>query len=495
MSDVSQKSSYEKETVSAGQTSELQKWLLTSENKFEVGGEDLLEPLRKEFPIEPPDEDMRNRFQKKWDEFIKECRIRFGTILKSDTLSILLGAGSSKHAGGVLLSSIPASIERELLQKGIHNGSVDQWLELFYAATHLVADDKDSVPTAHAVILDRFKALSEGKSLPSLRVNLEKLLSLFFRWQKALFEGSEKMRIEGDQTVDLRKEDLTNAIRHTKKALIARCLLPNHDAIEKDALRAHRKFLKQLLTRPLNLKRVNLYTLNYDTLVEQAADAESIVLLDGFIGTLRRVFRPESYDQDLYFPAETTEGRVHRLDRVAHLYKLHGSVTWHANEPGWDNPYGIISVTSNAEEQDESVLIYPTPSKYSDVLGMPYAEIFRRFAASVIRHQSVLFVIGYGFGDEHVVSIIRQALTVPSFRLIIIDLSPQNSFVNQLRQQKDQRVWIISGPLIGTFTGFIDNLLPDLREEEIEKKVMSTYKALSRQEKVSESADDEATHG
>ena len=54
---------------------------------------------------------------------------------------------------------------------------------------------------------------------------------------------------------------------------------------------------------------MNIFTLNYDTLIEQAADAEGVVLLDGFVGTQRRIFRPESYQQDLYFPAETTEGR------------------------------------------------------------------------------------------------------------------------------------------------------------------------------------------
>src|SRR5581483_12137027 len=94
------------------------------------------------------------------------------------------------------------------------------------------------------------------------------------------------------------------------------------------ALKVHRRFVKKILTRPLNLRRVNMFTLNYDTLIESAADAEGSVLVDGFIGTLRRIFRPESYDLDFYFPAQTTEGRVHRFDRALHLYKLHGSITW-----------------------------------------------------------------------------------------------------------------------------------------------------------------------
>src|SRR5205823_14669885 len=115
------------------------------------------------------------------------------------------------------------------------------------------------------------------------------------------------------------------------------------------------------LTRPLNLKRVNIFTLNYDTLVEQAADAEGVVLIDGFVGTLKRIFRPECYDQDLYFPAETTEGRVHRHDRVAHLYKLHGSITWIREEPNWDNPYGVIAGAEGPNDE-QTLLIYPTPA-------------------------------------------------------------------------------------------------------------------------------------
>jgi hypothetical protein len=111
---------------------------------------------------------------------------------------------------------------------------------------------------------------------------------------------------------------------------------------------------------------------------------------------------------------------------------------------------------------------------------MPYAELFRRFAASVVRAQSILFVIGYGFSDEHVRAIIRQALAVPSFCLVIVDPEPKSWFVGQLCEQRDQRVWIVSGRELGTFAGFIEYLLPDLRDEEIIKKVMATFRALGK---------------
>ena len=126
---------------------------------------------------------------------------------------------------------------------------------------------------------------------------------------------------------------------------------------------------------------------------------------------------------------------------------------------------------------------------------MPYAELFRRFAWAVVRPQSVLIVIGYGFADDHVVSIIRQAITVPSFRLIIVDPNPQSQVVAKLREQKDQRIWIISGTHLGKFGGFIDQVLPDLREEEINKKAMQTYRVLSPKSPAAEVESGEGAHG
>jgi hypothetical protein len=211
-------------------------------------------------------------------------------------------------------------------------------------------------------------------------------------------------------------------------------------------------------------------------LLEQACDSEGVVVVDGFVGSIKRVFRPESFNQDLYFPAHTTEGKVHRIDRVVQLSKLHGSVTWHRADQSWDNPYGLTADYGGAAAGD--VLIYPSPLKYERSLGFPYSELFRKMAASIVQSQSVLFVSGYGFADEHVNSIILQALAVPSFTLVIIDPTPNSSFVSRLRMQRDQRVWIISGPNIGTLEGFVRHLLPDLREEEIVKRVMQTYNSM-----------------
>lgn len=246
-----------------------------------------------------------------------------------------------------------------------------------------------------------------------------------------------------------------------------------------EPLRSHRKFIKKVHTRPLNLRRANLFTLNYDTLIEQAGDAEGSVLVDGFVGTLRRVFRPESYDKDFYFPAQTTEGRVHRFDRALHLYKLHGSITWHRCEPDWENPFGLFATLYNEDCHTDDVLIYPSPLKYGQVLGMPYSELFRRFGNAIVQPQSALFVIGYGFGDDHVNALIRQALAIPSFTLVVVDPDPKNDFVATLEKLEDERDWIVKGWGLGTFEDFVAKLLPDLREEGIDAQVVKTFKGLS----------------
>jgi hypothetical protein len=445
--------------------------------RFEIDGEELLaqaEPQAKQETKVTQDAATARLLQEKLDEI----RVRIGTLLKTETVSFLLGAGASVDCGGPLIGTVPVEVENNLLEKGTtdkQNSSVEHWVKVFYLAVRHCTSDSET-PTCDKQILDRAKSVKDANA-PNLPANYERVLATLYRWRVALPEAGGRLQIEGPPRLDASSKDLDTCLREATYALARACHLPAKG--KEDGLNTHKTFLRKLLTRPLNLRRVNIFTLNYDTLVEQAADAEGIVLIDGFIGTQRRIFRPECYEQDLYFPAETTEGHVHRFDRVLHLYKLHGSITWRVSEPSVDNPYGIES-KPDAFSQSDLLLIYPTPAKYGETLGMPYSELFRRFAAAIVRPQSVLFVVGYGFGDEHVNAIIRQALAVPSFTLVIIDPKPKSKFVEALRQQKDRRVWIASGSELGTFRGFVDLLLPDLRDEEIQKRVIATYSALGK---------------
>jgi len=444
---------------------------------FEIGGEDLLASA----PTESGEDSAAaegTTTQPLPRETLDDIRVRVGTLLKTETVSFLLGAGASVECGGPLIGTVPLMVERDLLDQGIENGqepSIKPWLAIFYVAVRHCTGNTNT-PITRGEIIARRRAL-KGADADKLPANFEQVLATLHRWRAAMPKAGGHLHIDGSPDLDAKSEDIDECLGYATRALARACQLPTAD--KKAGLATYKTFLRKLLTRPLNLKRVNIPTLNYDTLVEQAADAEGVVLLDGFVGTQRRIFRPESYEQDLYFPAETTEGQVHRFDRVLHLYKLHGSITWTASEPAIDDPYGV-QVRPFDSDGEQPLLIYPTPAKYGEMLGLPYSELFRRFAAAIVRPQSVLFVIGYGFGDEHVNAIIRQALAVPSFTLVVVDPEPRSDFVKILREQKDCRVWVAAGPRIGTLKGFVDLVLPDLRDEEIRKKVLSTHRALAK---------------
>ena len=431
-------------------------------DSFQIGEEVLLDGLP---------EDARQ------DDALKEIRVRVGTLLKTETVSLLLGAGASVGCGGVLIGSVPISVERQLIAEGIagtQRPRVSRWLRIFYEAVKLAGDNESPV-TRENILVRREEFQSPNPT--QLKANFEEVLSTLQRWRTVLPENGGRLRLDGSIRLTAKGEDINKCLKRASHALARACVLSIHD--EEQGHKSFITLVHKLLTRPLNLKRVNIFTLNYDTLVEQAADATGTVLLDGFVGTQRRIFHPESYEQDLYFPAETTEGRVHRLDRVLHLYKLHGSITWTAVEPQFDNPYGVESAPFQGDES-RALLIYPTPAKPGEALGMPYSELFRRFAGTLVRPQSVLFVIGYGFGDAHVNAIIRQALAVPSFTLVIVGPSPGNPFVETLREQQDRRIWISEGSRLGTFAGFVKEVLPDLHDEDILRKVLATYKTLAQ---------------
>jgi hypothetical protein len=421
------------------------------------------------------DADTKKKADGALSERLKETRVRVGTLLKTDNVSFLIGAGASMKAGGIGLASIPLELERALQERSqaAEEGEDTSWLSLLYETVSALTDQTFD-------LTQRRQALAgDLAQVPKIPCNLEEHLTRLHIWLAGIREFAESatFRLGEDVTLDISEGRVSSLIREINRSLTSLTNLPING--KENSLTDHRRLIKKILTRPLNLRRANLFTLNYDTLIEKAADAEGAVLVDGFVGTLRRVFRPESYDLDFYFPAQTTEGRVHRFDRALHLYKLHGSITWHRCAADWENPYGLYATFYNQGAPEDDVQIYPSPLKYGQALGLPYSELFRRFGSAIAQPQSVLFVIGYGFGDEHVNAIIRQALAIPSFSLVVVDPEPKSDFVSHLKQLGDERVWLVGGWRLGTFEHFVEKLLPDLQEEEITVKVMKTYKVLS----------------
>ena len=433
-----------KEFISAYKDSDEEKHLL---KLFDKTGEEI---------IEPTDND-----DNKWfDELKLRIKCFFQEALKLDTVSFLFGTGSSMPLGAESICKIPAVICSIIKKKGLEN------IHKRIKSCHKEANNED--------------------------MNLEEYLGNLVRLKNVINKfGSTKGIIKFHEDSDIKINGVSSLIETVKKGLFDICNVPNVERIKdsfykNDSLKVHKEFIKKILARPVNLKRVSIFTTNYDTVFENAMDELGVIYIDGFVGSIRRIFKPEVYNYDYYFPASTTEGRVHRLDKVIHLYKLHGSLNWLECTPDAKNIFGIEQ-TRGTVKYNKGILIYPQPMKEEETLGFPYSEMFRRFANVIQQPQNVLIVYGYGFGDEHVNRVIFNALSISTFQLVVIsyDWAPKlKEFYEKIRE--DPRISFLIGRYLGDWRNLVTNLLPDVKQLELEGKILETMKKLRGKDKEEE---------
>lgn len=308
-------------------------------------------------------------------------------------------------------------------------------------------------------------------------IDLEKLEQLIETIKKAIFEMCDIDNISFKDNYFLEKEE-NKEIK---------------DKMQKEGKYTyHKSLLTSLLQRPLNLRRVNIFTLNYDLAFEYACDELGIEYINGFVGFNERNFRPEVYNYDFFFPGDTTEGKVRRIERVIKYYKLHGSLNWVYKNQNKNNPYGLYEIPielvrmklTNETNNLGDIMIYPTSSKKEYTLNFPYSELFRKFADRLQQPEAVLFVVGYSFYDEHINDIIYQALANPSFTLIIVDFNgtKNKGEIKKLNDLKDPRIIICQGEELGDFKYFSKELLPTIDQEDTRAKVMSSLEKLYQAE-------------
>jgi len=183
-------------------------------------------------------------------------------------------------------------------------------------------------------------------------------------------------------------------------------------------------FLLSFASRTASRERLNLFTTNYDRLIEHGCDLAGLRMLDRFVGALMPAFRASRLDVDMHYNPPGIRGEPRYLEGVIRLCKLHGSLDWRwqcGELRRCDVPLGAPGDhPAIPSDPFDSVVIYPNPAKDVETLYYPYAELFRDFASAICRPNSSLVIYGYGFGDEHVNRIIRDMLTIPSTHLVIM---------------------------------------------------------------------------
>ncbi len=239
----------------------------------------------------------------------------------------------------------------------------------------------------------------------------------------------------------------------------------------------YERFYKKLVLRDRSLPRPWVFTTNYDHFSELAMDRLGIPYANGFSGVVERRFNPAIFRYALAEQLDVASRKWTAVDAFVYLCKLHGSVTW------TEDDHGLFPIKEVwPPESSNQMLIYPTPAKQNSSLGSPYADLFREFQSRIVREQSVLITAGYAFGDEHLNNIIYQALTIPTFRLVIFAAPDTDGEIAKLRALRDPRIWIIggNGPAEGTRAHYFDMIVehfmpqrPSDRIDDAVRKVLS----------------------
>lgn len=165
---------------------------------------------------------------------------------------------------------------------------------------------------------------------------------------------------------------------------------------------------------------VKVFNLNYDPLVERAAEAARVRVTDGFLGVEDAFFDPAVFEERIGRIRGTYKGRqFDETVKPIHLLKLHGSLGW------YEGPQcGVrrCAYGSALPEGAKRLMVPPQRRKATDTMLPPYAALWSTFRGCLGLNATPinrLACFGYGLADEHVNAVIEAALARTDFTLLI----------------------------------------------------------------------------
>ena len=294
------------------------------------------------------------------------------TVFKRDEIVLLLGAGASVEAG------IPDSNKMIDKIQDLVSGD-DTWnpyrdLYRYLRSSVFFADGLEGI---------------FGDKVP---FNIERLVNVLDELQKkerhALypFVGAWNPKLQEVAGTNLEnvREFRNNIIRILRERWVA---LTENERAEyyKGLLRFQQEY-----EHPLRV-----FSLNYDLCIEQSCGSTSV----------QRGFSGRTWDWRMF--DETSEEPLPLL-----LYKLHGSLDWYFNA---DGQVQYSDSTSTIEAADIA-LIFGTSYKLQYV--DPFLFLVYELRRWTLEARAIV-CIGYGFNDEHINGILRQALAQNDARKLL----------------------------------------------------------------------------
>jgi hypothetical protein len=197
-------------------------------------------------------------------------------------------------------------------------------------------------------------------------------------------------------------------------------------------------------------KPIEIFTTNYDLLMEQALEEIAVPYFDGFVGSRQSFFDLRALEDNL-IPKHWTR-----------LWKIHGSINWFQKENK------EVFRSSKTNEIGASHLIYPSHLKYEQSRKMPYLALIDQLNRFLRQSNSLLIISGYSFNDYHLNDTILNALKANPTTMVIallcetltyedgktkkkIDRYP--SAVQLALQRSNLAIWSYDEAVIGTVRG------------------------------------------
>ncbi|HET9768530.1 MAG TPA: SIR2 family protein [Thermoanaerobaculia bacterium] len=138
---------------------------------------------------------------------------------------------------------------------------------------------------------------------------------------------------------------------------------------------------------------IEIFTINYDLLLETGLEDLGVPYFDGFVGTMAGQFRPELVDS-----LDSSEGAYRLPATFVRLWKLHGSVNW--EEIVVDGRRRIIR-RGIVIKEGATAAIYPSDEKYDQSRRVPFVVLMDRLRRALSMPETLTLVAGYSFGDQH----------------------------------------------------------------------------------------------
>ena len=180
---------------------------------------------------------------------------------------------------------------------------------------------------------------------------------------------------------------------------------------------------------------VEIFTPNYDLLLEEAFERERIAYFDGFTGSHKPFFDPASVSLD-ELPA-----------RWSRLWKLHGSLGWRISD----------DTVIRTGQREATELIYPDHLKYDQVTKLPYSALFERLRQFLTTPDTLLICSGFSFLDSHICAVLDEALAANAHTAIFAFqyrlIEEEKSATRLARSRPNMSVYARNGAVISGVTG------------------------------------------